>query len=128
MAARRTHVAPSERYPGDQRSNSRYPISLKVQYKLLDKGRVQHLGVGRTLNISKGGVLFEADDLSLVPARGTIELEMSWPFLLEGACSLRLIMRGRIVRVDANVIAVKAEFHAFRTGIQTQQDPSRAAS
>lgn len=98
---------------GDQRSNGRYPIALELQYRLLNKGRVQSLGSGKTLNISSGGVLFEADHL--LPASGPIELAMSWPFLLEGVCGLKLVMRGRIVRSDARATAVKAEFHEFRT-------------
>ena len=63
-----------------------------------------------------GGVLFESDDL-LLPAGGPIELAMNWPFLLEGICSLKLVMRGRIVRCDPNskAAAVKAEYHEFRT-------------
>jgi hypothetical protein len=99
----------------EQRLNGRYPITLELQYKLLSKGRVERLGIGRTLNISSGGVLFESDDL--LPAGGLIELAMKWPFLLEGICSLKLVMRGRIVRSDANskAAAVKGEYHEFRT-------------
>jgi hypothetical protein len=95
--------------------NERYPITLELQYKLLSGGRVEQLGVGRTLNVSSGGVLFESDDL--LPAGGPIELAMNWPFLLEGICSLKLVMRGRIVRCDPNskAAAVKAEYHEFRT-------------
>ena len=102
-----------EIHRGDQRSNGRYPIALELQYKLLNKGRVQSLGSGKTLNISSGGVLFEADHL--LPASGPIELALNWPFLLEGVCGLKLVMRGRIVRCNARAIAVKAEFHEFRT-------------
>ena len=76
---------------------------------------MEQLGVGRTLNVSSGGVLFESDDL--LPAGGPIELAMNWPFLLEGICSLKLVMRGRIVRCDPNskAAAVKAKYHEFRT-------------
>jgi hypothetical protein len=105
----------SEANRSDQRLNGRYPITLELQYRLLNKGRIEHLGAGRTLNISSGGVLFEADDR--LPTSGPIELAMSWPFLLEGVCCLKLIMRGRIVRCDegTKAIAVKAEYHEFRT-------------
>jgi hypothetical protein len=108
-------VAPAETLSSDQRVNGRYPIILELQYKLLNKGRVEHLGAGRTLNISSGGVLFEAD--SLLHPTGSIELAMTWPFLLEGICNLKLVMRGRIVRCDTSskAIAVKAEYHEFHT-------------
>jgi len=118
----------SETHRGDQRVNERYPITLELQYKLLNKGRVEHLGIGRTLNISSGGVLFEAD--ALLPATGPIELAMSWPFLLEGICNLKLVMRGRIVRCDTNskVIAVRAEHHEFHTaGVRSPKGPTMVA-
>jgi hypothetical protein len=99
----------------DQRSRGRYPIILELQYKLLRGGRVARTGSGRTLNISSGGVLFKTDDL--LPERGAVELAMKWPFLLEGSCGLKLVMRGRIVRCDSNAraTAVRAESHEFRT-------------
>jgi len=111
----RLATAFSDAKRNEQRLNGRYPITLELQYKLLSKGRVEKLGNGRTLNISSGGVLFETDDL--LPPDGPIELAMNWPFLLEGVCSLKLVMRGRIVRSDPKVkaAAVKAEYHEFRT-------------
>jgi hypothetical protein len=97
----------------DQRSCRRYPITLEVEYKLLNKGRVERLGSGKTLNMSSGGVFFEATDT--LPAEGPIELVMNWPFLLEGVCPLKLVMRGHIVRRDGQRIAVHAKHHEFRT-------------
>ena len=100
---------------GDQRAKDRYPITLELQYKLLDKGRVDRVGVGRTVNISSHGVLFETDR-PLTPGR-LVELTMKWPFLLRGICGLKLVVRKRIVRCHANTkaTAVKAESHEFRT-------------
>jgi PAS domain S-box-containing protein len=108
-------TVPSETRQGDQRVNGRYPITLELQYKLLNKDRVERLGIGRTLNISSGGVLFEAE--TPLRATGPIELAMNWPILLAGICNLKLVMRGQIVRSDTNgkVIAVKAKYHEFHT-------------
>ena len=97
----------------DQRLRKRYSIALELRYKLLNKGRVERLGLGRTLNISSSGVLFEANDL--LPAGGTIELAINWPFLLGAVINLKLVMRGRVVRTDAQTIAVKVEHYEFRT-------------
>jgi hypothetical protein len=97
----------------DRRSDRRYPITLPLQYKLIRKGQSQSLGFGRTLNISTHGVLFEVDHV--VPASGRIELALNWPFTLQGSCCLRLVMRGSILRTDEKTIALKAEFHQFRT-------------
>jgi len=102
-----------ENHNADQRLHQRYPIILNVEFKLLIKGRVERLGSGRTRNISSGGIFFEVNEA--LPAQGKIELAMDWPFLLEGVCALKLVMRGRIVRSDAKGIAVKIAHHEFRT-------------
>ena len=108
-------TVPSEMGRGDRRVNGRYPITLELRYKLLNRRRVEHLGTGRTLNISSGGVLFETDQL--LPQTGFIEVAIQWPVLLREVCSLKLVMRGRIVRCDRNskVIAIKAKYHEFLT-------------
>lgn len=105
----------AESAPPDHRARGRYPICLDLQYKLLRGSRVEQAGTGKTVNISSGGVLFETDDW--LPPRGSVELALEWPFLLQGVCSLKLVMRGRIVRSESNgrAIAVRADFHEFRT-------------
>jgi hypothetical protein len=97
----------------EQRSHQRYPIELELEYRVLSKGRSEHLGSGKTRNISSGGVLFEVSGSP--PAGGSIEVMLSWPFLLEGVCPLRLVMRGRIVRSDVHGIAIQSNYHEFRT-------------
>jgi hypothetical protein len=116
-ALKRAVASPTEN-PRDRRTKRRYPINLEVQYKLLKHRRVERLGAGRTLNISSGGLLFEAD--GLLPPGGPIELALNWPFLLHGSCNLKLVIRGRIVRTNDKAIAIRAEFHEFRTaGVRT---------
>ena len=97
----------------DQRLNRRYPITLEIEYKLLRKGRVERLGLGRTLNVSSSGVLFEANES--LPAGSSIEVLMQWPFLLEGVCPLKLVIHGSVVRSDSKRIAVRSKHHEFRT-------------
>src|SRR5579864_471995 len=94
-----------ESHRGDQRLNRRYPITLEIEYKLLRKGRVERLGQGRTLNVSSGGVLFEANES--LPSGSSIELLMQWPFLLEGVCPLKLVIHGSVVRSDSKGVAVR---------------------
>jgi hypothetical protein len=97
----------------DQRAHRRYAISLSVEYRLINDGRVGRWGSGQTLNVSTGGVYFEC--LDSLPVAGAIELVISWPFLLEGVCPLKLVMRGYVVRMDGPNIAVHAHRHEFRT-------------
>jgi hypothetical protein len=109
----------------DQRAHRRYPISLSVDYKLLRKGRVDRTGSGETLNVSSGGACFRCTES--LPAGGSIELVMNWPFLLEGVCPLKLVMRGRIVRSDGERIAIQAQQHEFRTaGSRASRAPAAA--
>jgi hypothetical protein len=102
-----------ESHRADQRLNRRYPIALEVEYKLLRKGRVERLGLGRSLNISSGGVLFEANEP--LPAGSSVEVMMHWPFLLEGVCPLKLVIYGSVVRSDSKGVAVRTKHHEFRT-------------
>jgi len=112
---------------GDQRARSRYPISLDLQYKLLRGGRIERAGSGKTLNISSGGLLFETGEP--LPERGLVEVSMQWPYLLQGVCSLKLVMRGRIVRSAADCTAIRAQFHEFRTaGLRREPPQTLSAS
>ena len=112
-------LAPQPVHRSDTRLHRRYAITLDVQCKLLRNGRGERVGFTRSRNISSGGVLLEASDA--LPSGGLVELAMNWPFLLDGVCPLRLVMRGRILRNDGNGIAVKISRHEFRTA----RDPSK---
>lgn len=121
IAARAAHGLGS--LASEQRSSQRYPIELEVEYRLLGKGHAGHVGAGKTRNISSAGVLFQAPEAP--PAGSSVELMLSWPFLLEGVCPLRLVMRGRIVRSDAQGVAIKSNYHEFRTaGSRLPKHPS----
>ncbi len=97
----------------ERRSHNRYPISLEVEYALLNRGHIERLGYGRTVNVSSSGILFEADDA--LPAGRSIKLAMKWPFLLDGECALRLHVRGIVIRSDTKYAAVQMAHHEFRT-------------
>ena len=100
-------------YQSDRRVHQRYPIHVGVEYKVMDGRRTQRQGVGRTINISSGGILLDLNDT--LPNVSSIELSIQWPFLQSGLISLRLLMRGSIVRVAGGSVAVQAterEFHA----------------
>ena len=95
----------------DLRRHRRYPIALEVQYKSM-QNRLPQMGVGTTVNISSGGVLFRSPQP--LPARSPIEMALTWPFSLSD-CALKLVMRGRVVRSDAQSTAVQVTHYEFRT-------------
>ena len=99
--------------PDERRFHNRYPISLEVEYTLLNGVHIEHLGYGRTVNVSSKGILFEADNA--LPAGRSIQLAMKWPFLLDGECALRLHVRGIVIRSDTKYAAVQTAHYEFRT-------------
>jgi hypothetical protein len=84
---------------------------LDVEYKLLKRGRIFKCGSGSTLDISSSGVLFEAKDTQ--HSTGEIELTLQWPFLLDGACPLKLVIQGHVVGNRGKRIAVSIKHYEF---------------
>ena len=112
-------VAPPKLDQFDLRSHARYPIALKVRYKLMGTTGVKRAGSGRTLDISSRGLLFEttdaADDAAPFHENGKIEMDIDWPFLLDEVCALKIVVRGHIVRSDNRRLAVRIDQYEFRT-------------
>ena len=71
----------------ERRASKRFPIEQEVSYRVLDhKAIVPESGVGRTFDISSGGVLFATEQRLRFGKR--IELSVNWPAVLEGrSCS-----------------------------------------
>ena len=103
----------------ERRSRRRFPIALVVEYRLL--GKVERRGSGKIRNISSRGVLFEVADLQAFS--GAIELLVTWPCVLNDACALKLVMKGRVVRMEGRGVAVVSSQHEFRTA-----GPTRSAN
>jgi PilZ domain-containing protein len=96
--------------PGpDRRSHRRYPISVELKYS----AGVQ-VGRGKTINLSEGGVLFEAD--VALPINLSIELWISWPGRTWPPVPLEVYAPGKTVRVEGTKVAVKFDRAVFRTG------------
>lgn len=97
----------------DRRHSDRFPIECEVRYRILSKRSGDKAGDGRTVNISSSGVLFTPDHV-LQPG-GLLELSVSWPARLDGGCALKLVARGRIVRLEGESAAMKIQQYEFRT-------------
>jgi|SRR5579871_2654959 len=110
----------SKPFEGGQldRVHPRYPVTLESQYKLVGIDGLQHSGAGRTLNVSRDGILFETYDRlsasAILRCRGIIELSVDWPSIA-GNLPLKLTLRGRIVRTDGSRLAIKVEYPGFST-------------
>jgi len=112
---------------GDRRLDRRYRINLDLRWKLIRRRRVLDTGVGRTVDLSSGGILF--DPGRPLPVGLNVELAISWPVLLRNEAPMQLIVSGRIVRSSQNRAAVAMNQHEFRTlGTLTDQRMKRGSA
>jgi hypothetical protein len=90
------------------------PIERDMRYKVLGgKKSVQQVGLGKTLNMSSGGVLFTTE--TPLPAGERVEIAVSWPAQLNDVLPLKLVAMGRLVRVDESQAAISVERYEFKT-------------
>jgi c-di-GMP-binding flagellar brake protein YcgR len=97
----------------DRRGNSRFPVREEVRYRMLNAKSVKVAGVGRTLDISSGGILFTTEER--LPIGKLVEVAVNWPATLGGVCALRFVAVGRVVRAENNKAAVRIERYEFKT-------------
>jgi hypothetical protein len=97
-----------------------YPMTLPLVYRVYRRGvsgtntgDVCETGSGRTLNMSRSGVLFEAD--RELDEGMAADLLIAWPTSLSTSVGLTLRVRGLIVRADRNRIALTMTRYEFRT-------------
>jgi hypothetical protein len=74
---------------------------------------VPESGVGKTVDISSDGVLFETEQRLRSGKR--VELSVNWPAELEGGCPLKFVALGRVVRSEDKKAAMHIEQYEFRT-------------
>jgi hypothetical protein len=112
---------------GDRRQDRRYRIHLDLRWKLIRRRRVLDTGVGQTVDLSSGGILF--DPGRPLPVGLNVELSISWPVLLRNEAPMQLIVSGKIVRAGQNRIAVAMVQHEFRTsGVSAERANKNGAA
>ncbi len=97
----------------NRRKTSRFPIVREIRYRVSTRDNLFETGVGSTVNISSSGVLFSTEK-PILPGR-RIEVAISWPAELNRNTALKLVARGRIVRVEGGVAAAELQNFEFRT-------------
>ena len=102
-----------EKINGDRRKDRRYGIPLELRWKLIRRRKVLFTGEGHTIDLSSGGLLFDAG--RPLPAGLNVELSVSWPVLLRDMTPMKLAISGRIVRSQGNLTAIRIVQHEFRT-------------
>jgi hypothetical protein len=100
--------------PGtERRSSDRFPMERDVRFKVINRKSGEETGVGKTINMSSNGVLFQTEQ-TVLPGR-RVEMTISWPAQLNNTCALKLVARGRIARVESGRAAVEIQQYEFRT-------------
>ncbi len=97
---------------GDRRADRRYEIGLDTRWKLVRRGKVLDEGVGRVVDISSGGIRFDAG--RVLPVGLNVVLTISWPILLYQVAPLQLVVTGRIVRSKGKQAAISKTQHEFQ--------------
>jgi hypothetical protein len=98
---------------GDRRRDRRYGLELDLRWKLIRRRRLLESGEGRTVDLSSGGILFDAG--RPLPAGLNVELSVTWPVMLHNVAPLQLYVYGKIIRSDGRRTAVRMVQHEFRT-------------
>lgn len=120
MTWEKPNVEAADEIAGDRREDRRYDLHLDVKWKLIRRRRILDAGVGSTVDLSSGGLLFDAG--RGLPEGLNVELSISWPVLLHNVAPLQLVVSGKIVRSRGRQIAIRTIQHEFRTiGIPAEQ-------
>jgi hypothetical protein len=101
-----------ERSRLERRLDCRYRFEQPLRYSFEQHGGAR-LGAGYTVELGGGGVLFRTD--CPPPDEASIELSMMWPLLVQGVCSVVLVMYGTVVRTDARGTSVRMHRYRFQT-------------
>jgi len=104
---------PDKRKREERRFDRRYRITLDLRWKVVRRRKVLSSGSGWTVDLSSGGVLFDAR--SELPAGQEVELAISWPALLHNSIPMQLVISGKTVRSELGRTAVQIGQHEFRT-------------
>jgi hypothetical protein len=105
---------------GDRRQDRRYQLQLDLKWKLIRRRRVLDSGTGQTVDVSSGGIFFDAG--RHLPEGLNVELSISWPVLLHNVAPMQLVATGKIVRSNARQVAIQTTQHEFRTaGVSAEQ-------
>ncbi len=95
----------------DRRSDRRYPVSAKLEYRIRGHQTIVGTGFGRTIDISNAGVLFESG--IALPRGVKVELHIHWPVAGANSSQVQVFAEGRTVRAQRNYTAVKILKYSF---------------
>jgi len=97
----------------ERRGTGRFPVREDVRYRVVHSKASKVSGIGVTLNIGSGGILFTTQEK--LPVGRTVEISVDWPARLGGTCPLQFVATGRVMRAESDQAAVRIERYEFKT-------------
>jgi hypothetical protein len=85
---------------------------MDVRFSYSERG-VTYTGAGVTVDLSRVGVCFQTD--TPPPAGTKAELRIAWPFLLQGSCTLELVVWGSTLGTREGCTVLRMSRYEFRT-------------
>jgi hypothetical protein len=107
----------------ERRSTRQQNPEMELQYSYRRRG-LTCIGTGRIRYLNAAEVAFEPD--KELPDDGQMELQIQWPFLLQGVCPLELLVVGKVTCSDARKTVVYIERYEFRTCGEHSFEPAIA--
>jgi hypothetical protein len=98
---------------GERRADRRYSLPLELRWRLIRRRKVLDSGNGRAIDLSSGGILFDAG--RHLPPGLNVELSIAWPALLHNVAPMLLAISGKIIRSEGTRAALRMTQHEFRT-------------
>src|SRR5215831_15196800 len=104
----------------ERRSHCRYSVVVEIQYQVIGTAPPPKVGRGRIVDLSSGGLLFEAD--TALPEGAALNLYIPWPACVGN--HFALWCTGRILRCEGLRTAVALEHAEFRAEVRSQPEES----
>ncbi|MDR3719364.1 MAG: PilZ domain-containing protein [Bryobacteraceae bacterium] len=105
----------------DRRQSIRFPIKSPLRWVVLNRKAGPLSGSGETLDFSSSGFAFRSD--VALPLGCRLQLDVEWPAELDGRVPMKLVVIGKVVRVDGRVACVTIEKREFRTAGRKASQP-----
>jgi hypothetical protein len=97
----------------ERRRSSRWPIGLHAACSLVGKRQGGADFTATTVNVSSHGALMETEqDLSIGTA---VQVSLHWPILPQNTRKLKLVVKGRVMRIEPGRAAIDFEKCKFGT-------------
>ncbi len=106
----------------DRRSAIRFPIKSHLRWVVLNRKTGPLTGSGETVNVSSAGFAFRSN-VPLLPGY-RLEMDVDWPAELDGHVPMKLVVTGKVIRVDGDIVCVTVDRREFRTAGRKATKPA----